>query len=766
MPLQDRPIPVHPVAGIGAEPHLLGAAQASAIQTDIHRPTANVQRARVTTVVARQSQRAPAFILVDLTAARQVTSQNAQIRAAPSLNVDALIDVDRVRDGHIVGIERRAEAEDLAIEAVVVAVPINPVAGVGGGQRNRQRSTEAREPTRAIEADLTETSAVHSIADFSGKGAAGAEDTILEANHRSVWQTHPLLGDQHGGIVHLGFTGVEVGSRQIDVAVGRVVIKPTLMGFQAFAGVFFGNVKGVDRPGAEPDVITNPHAGHIELTTFPDLQEVDVQGARTRRPQLGVVMGDVEVLEVCGEIERSKVNQRALVDFVGFDGVQIIADSQRRAIVLHPETTSRQSATREVGGRSTIGLVRSVDVRGRASGRDKVRVIVHPDTIERKAVVEGQRGVVQLDPIAHRQRRSHGAEGLVHEPELVTDRDVAIRRQRAHPIERATSLDSQVTDVQSRVSGDRAVLKVDRGVARRGQQGAPREVKVGRAIVHRQRAVHIQALPRPRSVQGKNTPIEVQVIDADRVVRMQCPRIEVDRRAAVHRERGRAENVHVHIRAANRQRGVILEAQAVVQSQSVAVRGVHGQGLAIAHGQRLSRRSKGDGHGRIHAARGVLAHGQGAVLRDIHADVVSLIAPIAGEEELSTGELHIARATEARGAQGRQPASLHVEGGVSKATIGAVQGEVTRATLDEGTRKVIAEDRPRIDRPSADESHLRSRRIHRSHREAGQRVAADRHHAIRKGQSPKGRGNIRHRIQSRVRQHLDFFRRQVERPDR
>ena len=267
-----------------------------AVCSHIQRTAADILATRKSAIAATQDQCARP-LLVQGISTRQITRECAEMIEAVGSNLGVAIDLNIVRQRDIVRIKGRAKAEPLIVEAVVVAVPINPVASVSGGQRNRQRSTEAREPTPTIEADLTETSAVHAIADFSGKGAAGAEDTILEANHRSVRQTHPLLGDQHRGVVHLGFTGVEVGSRQIDVAVGVVIIHATLMGFQAFTSALFHDVEGRSRP-AQPDSIPNPHTvcGQLAVPfTIPNLKEINVQRPGTRNLQLGVVV-DMNVL--------------------------------------------------------------------------------------------------------------------------------------------------------------------------------------------------------------------------------------------------------------------------------------------------------------------------------------------------------------------------------------------------------------------------------------------------------------------------------------
>jgi len=125
--------------------------------------------ASVTAVVPGQGDGAFAFVFIEVAIASEVARQNPEVLNGAGFDVNALVDVDGVGDGYIVGIKRGTEAEALAVETIVVAVPIDPVAGVGGGQRNRERAAKSREPTPATEADLAEASAVNAVADCAAK---------------------------------------------------------------------------------------------------------------------------------------------------------------------------------------------------------------------------------------------------------------------------------------------------------------------------------------------------------------------------------------------------------------------------------------------------------------------------------------------------------------------------------------------------------------------------------------------------------------------
>ena len=216
LPLQDGPIPVHPVACVGAEPHLLRAAQASAIQTDIHSPTANVQRAGVAAVSACQSQSAGALILVDFACTSQVAGEGGHAATAPCLDIGPGVDFNRIGDRYVVGRIGGAQIENLAVETCVAAAVLKlTIHGTAIRlERNGQVSAVSGKATLIVPVHL---SGFVSGTDLTGKGAAGPQDTVPETHSRQSGQAHSLTGHEDRRVTDIRIPGVGVGAGQMGV---------------------------------------------------------------------------------------------------------------------------------------------------------------------------------------------------------------------------------------------------------------------------------------------------------------------------------------------------------------------------------------------------------------------------------------------------------------------------------------------------------------------------------------------------------------------
>ena len=248
-------------------------------------------------------------------------------------------------------------------------------------------------------------------------------------------------------------------------------------------------------PSVEIDAVSDVHATRSQFAAL-QFQITDIQIGTIGHPQFGAVIDPEFPILIGREHIGAEVHDGVILKLqVAIEG-QGIGDGECRVSPHFQAVGHRQGAPREVGARVVIHF--EIDAQGgcRARAGTEHTVVVHVHGAEREVIIEGQRGVVQLDAVTHGQRGADGAEGLVHEAQLVADGDVAIRCKGTRAVERAARLDGQVADVEGGVSGDGAVDEVDRGVASRGQQGTTSEIEVGGCIVHFQRAVDIDALGR------------------------------------------------------------------------------------------------------------------------------------------------------------------------------------------------------------------------------------------------------------------------------